>query len=208
MMKGMRHAPARVKKKGGAAGPMLDIVAIVDRRRKGRGWQYRVLLRGCKEPEETWLSKVHLAPWEDLLNTFVARADALATQTTRSETLEASRVSEAEGDTYVEEEGSEFARGIGYEFAGSEGFVDGEGEGADNEEEEESEYAEDEFDVEKIVACRRMGRGWQYRVRWVGYGEEEDTWLPYPQLSGCRDLVTHFKRELREKGGAAPGALI
>ena len=37
---------------------------------------------------------------------------------------------------------------------------------------------EEEWPVERILDKRRRGRGWQYLVRWSGYGPEHDEWLP------------------------------
>jgi hypothetical protein len=37
---------------------------------------------------------------------------------------------------------------------------------------------EPEWLVEKIVDQRRRGKGYQYLVRYVGYGPEDDRWLP------------------------------
>lgn len=31
----------------------------------------------------------------------------------------------------------------------------------------------------------------KFRVRWVGYGEKDDTWLPASELS-CDDLIKEF----------------
>ena len=35
----------------------------------------------------------------------------------------------------------------------------------------------EEFEIEKIVSKRRLGEtDWQYRIRWTGYGKEDDFW--------------------------------
>jgi hypothetical protein len=39
-----------------------------------------------------------------------------------------------------------------------------------------------EYFVEKIIDARKRGRGMQYLVRWLGYGPEEDQWLPGSEL--------------------------
>jgi hypothetical protein len=46
----------------------------------------------------------------------------------------------------------------------------------------------EEFLVEQILDSRKRGRGWQYLVRWVGYGHEHDRWLACSSLSDCEAL--------------------
>ena len=40
-----------------------------------------------------------------------------------------------------------------------------------------------EYFVEKIIDARKRGRGMQYLVQWLGYGPEEDQWLPGSELA-------------------------
>jgi hypothetical protein len=35
-----------------------------------------------------------------------------------------------------------------------------------------------EFLKEKIMARKKQGNWWMYRVRWTGYEEKDDTWQP------------------------------
>jgi hypothetical protein len=46
----------------------------------------------------------------------------------------------------------------------------------------------EEFFIDEIIDSRRRGRGWQYLVRWTGYGPEHDLWLPRSQLENCEAL--------------------
>lgn len=41
---------------------------------------------------------------------------------------------------------------------------------------------EEEWLVERIIDSRRVGRSFQYLVRFTGYGPEEDQWLPGQEL--------------------------
>ncbi|KII89940.1 hypothetical protein PLICRDRAFT_64000, partial [Plicaturopsis crispa FD-325 SS-3] len=45
-----------------------------------------------------------------------------------------------------------------------------------------------EWTVERIIDERRRGRGFQYLVRWAGYGPESDLWLPRRELDDCEAL--------------------
>jgi hypothetical protein len=44
------------------------------------------------------------------------------------------------------------------------------------------ENGEEEHVIERILDERRWGRGWQYLVRWKGYGPGDDEWLPRREL--------------------------
>ncbi len=44
----------------------------------------------------------------------------------------------------------------------------------------------EEYAVDRILDRRRRGRGWQYLVRWQGYGPGSDSWLPGSEV---RDLA-------------------
>jgi len=47
----------------------------------------------------------------------------------------------------------------------------------------------DQYEVERIVAHRRRGRGMEYLIRWKGYDAFEDTWEPERNLDGCREIL-------------------
>lgn len=54
--------------------------------------------------------------------------------------------------------------------------------------------AEDEYEVESIVDERKAARGrMEYRVRWKGYSEEDDTWEPAKNLVNVQSMVDAFK---------------
>jgi len=50
------------------------------------------------------------------------------------------------------------------------------------------EDGEVEWWVESILDERKRGRGYQYLVRWVGEGPENDLWLPRRELEDCEAL--------------------
>jgi hypothetical protein len=53
----------------------------------------------------------------------------------------------------------------------------------------------EEFLVQDIIDARRRGRGWQYLVRWVGYGPEHDRWLAGSALDDCKALDIWLDKE-------------
>ncbi|OJT10036.1 hypothetical protein TRAPUB_13488 [Trametes pubescens] len=55
---------------------------------------------------------------------------------------------------------------------------------------------EKEYPVERILDCRPRGRGYQYLVRWLGYGPEHDSWLPGREVAKLAALDAF----LRERG--------
>ena len=54
----------------------------------------------------------------------------------------------------------------------------------------------EEFFVKRILDCRRRGRGWQYLMRWCGYGPGSDSWLPGSEV----DKLEALDIFLREQG--------
>jgi hypothetical protein len=46
----------------------------------------------------------------------------------------------------------------------------------------------EEYDVEKIIDERKRGHGYQYLVRWSGYFEGNNLWLPQHELEDCEAL--------------------
>ena len=56
----------------------------------------------------------------------------------------------------------------------------------------------DEFFVEKLIDFRHKGRirarrQLEFRVRWLGYGPEDDTWLPYAEVRDLEALTTFIQ---------------
>ena len=54
----------------------------------------------------------------------------------------------------------------------------------------------EEYTVEKIVDRRKRYNRWEYRVRWQGYGPEEDTWEIMRNVTNARDAVKEFQDSL------------
>ncbi|PAA66028.1 hypothetical protein BOX15_Mlig017863g3 [Macrostomum lignano] len=55
-----------------------------------------------------------------------------------------------------------------------------------------------EFMVEKILAMRRRHGKRQFKIRWKGYGPEEDTWEPEENCD-CTELIEEFLKESAAK---------
>jgi hypothetical protein len=51
------------------------------------------------------------------------------------------------------------------------------------------------WEVEKILAKRKVGRTMQYLVKWKGYPNEDCSWEPPQNLRGCKDIVAEFERQ-------------
>jgi len=49
-------------------------------------------------------------------------------------------------------------------------------------------FMTDYGEIDCIVDERKRGRGYQYLVRWVGEGRENDLWLPRTELEDCEAL--------------------
>jgi hypothetical protein len=54
---------------------------------------------------------------------------------------------------------------------------------------------EEEWMIDEIVDERRRGRGMQYLVKWTGYGDEENRWLPSRELNECEALDRWLNRD-------------
>ncbi|KAF9464785.1 hypothetical protein BDZ94DRAFT_1255878 [Collybia nuda] len=59
---------------------------------------------------------------------------------------------------------------------------------------------EKEYEVESIIQARVVSEGrrgkkksaWKYRVRWRGYGADDDTWEPVESFEGSEDIIDTF----------------
>ena len=67
----------------------------------------------------------------------------------------------------------------------------------DGEEGNESNGAEEVYEVEAIVAKRKVRNEWKYQLKWVGYADP--TWEPVRALNGSQELLEEFEREYAEK---------
>ncbi|KLO11845.1 hypothetical protein SCHPADRAFT_808945, partial [Schizopora paradoxa] len=63
----------------------------------------------------------------------------------------------------------------------------------------------EEWVIEKIIDQRRRGVGFQYLVRWKGYPQEEDRWLPGRELKECEALDVWQQKLEAEKVSEGEG---
>jgi hypothetical protein len=45
------------------------------------------------------------------------------------------------------------------------------------------------YEVEAIIAKKRVGKSWRYLVKWMGYDETENTWEPLAHVRHLADDV-------------------
>ncbi|XP_052244861.1 M-phase phosphoprotein 8-like isoform X1 [Dreissena polymorpha] len=61
-----------------------------------------------------------------------------------------------------------------------------------------SESEPELFEVERILGKIKTNGKVQYKIRWKGFGPEEDTWEPTKNLASCQDLIEEFERKQTE----------
>ena len=56
---------------------------------------------------------------------------------------------------------------------------------------------EEEYEVEKVLDSKRIGRNKKlhYLIRWKGYSEVHDTWEPEDNVKNTRKLIEHFHKQ-------------
>ncbi|XP_071504902.1 uncharacterized protein [Diadema antillarum] len=66
---------------------------------------------------------------------------------------------------------------------------------------EESDFADEDsiYEVDKIVGISKEGDKTLYKVRWKGYGVEDDTWEPKENLLTCEDLIDEYVAKEEKK---------
>jgi len=70
---------------------------------------------------------------------------------------------------------------------------------------EEVDRSETEFEVERLVGHRRGEREVEFRVKWKGYAEEENSWVAESKMN-ARERIDEYTRGERRSGlGRGPG---
>ncbi|QRW18559.1 Retrotransposable element Tf2 protein [Rhizoctonia solani] len=66
---------------------------------------------------------------------------------------------------------------------------------------------EEEYKVEGITDMENRDGKWFFRVKWKGYGSEENTWEPRENLKNAKKILKKFEKEMKEKALGAAKAL-
>jgi sucrose-6-phosphate hydrolase SacC (GH32 family) len=53
---------------------------------------------------------------------------------------------------------------------------------------------EQEYEIEMITKSRKQDQGFAYCVKWKGYPDSENKWIPLSRMSHAMDLVREFHR--------------
>ena len=172
---------------------------------RGRDREYLVKWVGCGEEETSWVRR------EDLI-----RGKVESVERKRSETKEKKRI---EGEWEVEKiikekkgsKGREYlVKWLGYgeednswvdgkELEGSELVREFEqSENKKTRREQKGEKEEEEYEVEKIIKEKKGNKGREYLVKWLGYGEEDNSWVDAKELEGS-ELARKFEQSENKK---------
>ncbi|KAF8758925.1 hypothetical protein RHS01_02686 [Rhizoctonia solani] len=66
---------------------------------------------------------------------------------------------------------------------------------------------EEEYKVEGITDAKERNGKWFFRVKWKGYGSEENTWEPQENLKNAKKILEKYKKEMKKKALGAAKAL-
>ncbi|QRW25683.1 Retrotransposable element Tf2 protein [Rhizoctonia solani] len=66
---------------------------------------------------------------------------------------------------------------------------------------------EEEYEVEGITDMEERNGKWFFRVKWKGYGSEENTWEPRENLKNAEKILEKFEKEMKKKALGAAKAL-
>ncbi|KAF8749312.1 hypothetical protein RHS01_10171 [Rhizoctonia solani] len=66
---------------------------------------------------------------------------------------------------------------------------------------------EEEYEVEGITDAKERDGKWFFRVKWKGYGSEENTWNPEENLKNAEKILEKYEKEMKKKALGAAKAL-
>lgn len=62
-----------------------------------------------------------------------------------------------------------------------------------------TKYQKGEFDVEKVLKHRKVGKITVYKVKWLGYPHEDCTWEPTSNFNDFKPIEDYFLKQLEKK---------
>ncbi|KAF8749470.1 reverse transcriptase [Rhizoctonia solani] len=65
----------------------------------------------------------------------------------------------------------------------------------------------EEYKVKGITDTEERDGKWFFRVKWKGYGSEENTWEPWENLKNAGKILKKYKEEMKRKALGAAKAL-
>ncbi|KAF8759701.1 hypothetical protein RHS01_02244 [Rhizoctonia solani] len=66
---------------------------------------------------------------------------------------------------------------------------------------------EEEYKVKGITDAEERNGKWFFRVKWKGYGSEENTWEPWENLKNAEKILEKYEKEVKKKALALPRPL-
>ena len=54
---------------------------------------------------------------------------------------------------------------------------------------------EEEYEIEKIIDKRTFRRQVQYLVKWLGYPDSDNTWIPLSELQHAQEAIQDFENQ-------------
>ncbi|KAF8748061.1 hypothetical protein RHS01_11080 [Rhizoctonia solani] len=66
---------------------------------------------------------------------------------------------------------------------------------------------EEEYKVKGITDGEEQNGRWFFRVKWKGYGSEENTWEPWENLKNAKKILKKYEEEMKKKALGAAKAL-
>ena len=74
----------------------------------------------------------------------------------------------------------------------------------DDKDDDSDDEEEENYEVERILEKKGVGKKLRYLVKWKGWPEEDNTWEPLENLD-CRDkLLDFYNRRLETRKVASP----
>ena len=70
---------------------------------------------------------------------------------------------------------------------------DSEDEDEDDDKAESMDYDDEEFEIQMVLDHRLVSGKLQYKVRWAGFGPQDDSWVAATDLSEADDLIHTYE---------------